>query len=90
MVAVLFRNPAIHTFDGSGAPATAVLSVDGTIAAVGEYARLRELAPAGTRTEDLPGQAVVAGFHDAHIHSGTFARELDALDLRGTTTLETL
>ncbi|UPK74355.1 amidohydrolase [Nocardioidaceae bacterium SCSIO 66511] len=88
MAAVLFRHPVIHTFDGSGGPVDAILTVDGTITAIGEYARLREQAPTGTRTEDLPGAAVVAGFHDAHIHSATFARELDALDLRGVADLD--
>nr|WP_254259657.1 amidohydrolase [Leucobacter chinensis] len=36
----------------------------------------------------MPGEAIVAGFHDAHIHTGSYARALATVNLRGAETLD--
>ncbi|WP_348788792.1 amidohydrolase [Leifsonia sp. NPDC080035] len=87
MVTTLYRHPAIHLLDGRRSTAGAMLVTDGVIAAVGDPRELAEQAPAGTAVCDLPGAAVIAGFHDAHIHTASLARSLDELDLRDVTTL---
>lgn len=85
MVQTLFTHPRILSV---GAPtATGMVVEDGTITAVGEYRELRqEFSP--KREVALPGHAVVAGFHDAHIHSGSVARDLASIDLRAAASLE--
>ncbi|MEB4614376.1 amidohydrolase, partial [Leucobacter sp. M11] len=89
MVTTLFRHPRIHTLAPGAAPASAIAVRDGVIQAVGDYRELAEQAPQGSQTVELPGAAVLPGFHDAHIHAGNLAREHDALDLRGADSLET-
>jgi len=81
MATTLFRHPRIHLLDGRGSTAEAMLVVDGVIAAIGGADAVAEGAPAGTAVCDLPGEAVVAGFHDAHIHTASLARSLDELDV---------
>jgi predicted amidohydrolase YtcJ len=82
MATTLFRHPRIHLLDGRGGTAEAMLVVDGVIAAIGGADAVDERAPAGTVVRELPGEAVVAGFHDAHIHTASLARSLDELDVR--------
>lgn len=88
MVCTLFRHPTIHTLTGRRPGANAIAVSEGVIQAVGDFAELAEQAPRGFRTVELPGGALVPGFHDAHIHSGGYARELDALDMRGAGSLD--
>jgi predicted amidohydrolase YtcJ len=88
MVTTLYRHPAIHLLDGRRSTAEALLVVDGVITAVGAAADLAERAPAGTVVCDLPGAAVIAGFHDAHIHTASLARSLDELDVREAASLD--
>lgn len=83
MVVTLFTHPRIL----GATPGDAILVTDGTIRAVGPRAQLRELAP-GASEVALPGAAVTAGFHDAHIHAGSVARSLAMLDLRRAETLD--
>lgn len=89
MSQTLFTHPNIRMGSavGDGAPADAILVADGTIAAIGARGELREAFP-GAREVALPGAAVVAGFHDAHIHTGSVARGLATVDLRGSATLD--
>lgn len=82
MVTTLYRHPAIHLLDGRRSTAGAMLVTDGLIAAIGGADEVADRAPAGTEVRDLPGAVVIAGFHDAHIHTTSLARSLDALDLR--------
>ncbi|MEZ3161219.1 amidohydrolase [Microbacterium sp. BWT-B31] len=88
MVTTLYRHPAIHLLDGKGGTAEAMLVVDGVIAAIGDDDAVAGQVPPGTPVCDLPGGAVTAGFHDAHIHTASLARSLDELDVREARTLE--
>lgn len=87
MVTTLYRHPRIRLLDGRGGVAEAMLVVDGVITAVGEAAELAASAPRCS-VVDLPGEAVIAGFHDAHIHSASMAMSMQEVDLRGTTGLD--
>ncbi|AMB58866.1 amidohydrolase [Microterricola viridarii] len=83
MVTTLYTHPRIllpGTAPGAQR-ADAILVKRGTITAVGERRALRDAAPSA-REVALPGAAIVAGFHDAHIHTGSVARDMDAVDLR--------
>ncbi|WP_234407254.1 amidohydrolase [Microterricola viridarii] len=68
-------------------PTDALLVVDGVIAATGQHAIAAAEADSDVEVVDLVGAAVIPGFIDAHIHTGAIARELDALNLRGCTSL---
>jgi predicted amidohydrolase YtcJ len=74
--------------DGTAAPVEAILVVDGTIAATGAFAEVAAQVTGDVAVIDLDGAAVIPGFVDAHIHTGGFARENDAVDLRGVTGLD--
>lgn len=90
MSRTLFTHPNILAAAATavgGAPADGILVENGTIVAIGPRAELREAFP-GAPEVALPGRAVVAGFHDAHIHTGSVARNLATVDLRGAATLE--
>ena len=49
-------------------PGSAVLTVNGRIAAVGQTGDVEALAPPGTERIDLAGGILTPGFQDAHIH----------------------
>lgn len=83
MVDTLFTHPNIL----GATPGDALLVRDGTIYSIGPRAELCERAPHALEVA-LPGRAVTAGFHDAHIHTGSVARSLAMLDLRGSETRE--
>lgn len=87
MVSTLFRHANIHTMTGAPAPVDAILVVDGVIAGLGAEAVAMAGSTAGVEIVELGGAAVIPGFVDAHIHTGAVARELDALNLRGCTSL---
>lgn len=87
-MSTLFRHARIHTMDGSLTSANSILVADGLIVAVGDYTDVARAATGQVTTIELDGAAVLPGFIDAHIHTGGYAREIDALDLRGTTSLE--
>ena len=91
MLSTLFRHARIYPMAGPAAAtdtADALLVVDGRVAAVGAYEDVRAQAPGQFAVVDLDGAALLPGFVDAHIHTGSFAREHDALDLRGAASLE--
>lgn len=66
----------------------ALLVTNGRITALGTPNEMRGLAEPGTAEVELPGAVVLPGFHDAHIHTGNLAREINAPDLRGCASLE--
>ncbi len=75
--ALLLTGGKVYTADDRMREAEAVLAVDGRIAYVGTAAEAKRRAPAGTRTLELAGRAVLPGFTDAHVHlSGVGSREL--------------
>ncbi|MBP1325950.1 putative amidohydrolase YtcJ [Leucobacter exalbidus] len=91
MVHTLYLHPNIRTLDGAndaGEVHGAMLVADGIIVALGTPDELRGQSPTGTVEVTLPGEIVLPGFHDAHIHTGNLAREIDAPDLRGCATLD--
>lgn len=88
MATMLYRHPTIHLLDGRGGTADAMLVIDGVIAAIGAVDAVTPRVPPGTPVHELPGEAVIAGFHDAHIHTASLARSLDELDVRGARTLQ--
>ena len=65
---LLLLNGRVYTVDAARPWAEAVAIADDRILAVGSSAELRALAGARTRTIDLRGAFVVAGFNDAHVH----------------------
>lgn len=84
MSRTLFRHPRIWT----GAPESpwtrALLVEAGVIVAVGDDA----LADVADTVVDLPGELVMPGLHDAHIHGEWQARDLSSVDLREAGSLE--
>ena len=89
MVRSLFTHPRILVPGAHAAVsgADAILVDGGRIVAVGPRQELRA-APGIAAEIALPGAAIVAGFHDAHIHSGSVARGFASLDLRGVASLD--
>jgi predicted amidohydrolase YtcJ len=79
---------AVRTLDPAKPSATAVAVRDGTIAAVGSDAEIRELCDARTEVVDLGGAAVVPGLIDSHMHPFMGALTARGADLLGVTSLE--
>ncbi|MBC9937025.1 MULTISPECIES: amidohydrolase [unclassified Leucobacter] len=88
MRSVLYVHPNIRSLDASESVHGAMLVTDGRIAALGTPVDLAARATPGTETIELPGEVVLPGFHDAHIHTGNLAREIGAPDLRGLASLD--
>jgi predicted amidohydrolase YtcJ len=87
-MATLYRNGRIHTMDPANHLAEAVLADGGEVVAVGpDRDVLDQVGRRGHDEVDLGGRAVIPGLIDAHIHSASFAREMNALDLRGARSL---
>jgi predicted amidohydrolase YtcJ len=79
----LYRNGRIRTMDPESPIAESILTENGTVVAVGADREVREqLGSRRCEEVDLGGRAVIPGLVDAHIHSASFAREMNALDLR--------
>lgn len=66
----------------------AILTSDDRIVAVGDYQRLKDLAPLGTERTDLGGTYVLPGMGDGHIHSAMYSRSLIEPDMRHCTSLK--
>lgn len=80
----IYVNGLIWTGD-STLPAATALAVRGDrIVAIGSDSAIRGLAGPSTPSEDLGGQRVVPGFHDAHWHLPT-RRSADLVGARDTT-----
>lgn len=84
MSRVLLRHRRIWTGEPSRPWTTGVLVDGGEITATGDAA----LAESATTVIDLPGEVVVPGLHDAHIHTQWLARSLSAVDLREARSLD--
>lgn len=84
MSRVLFRHQRIWTGAAEQPWTHALLVDDGVVTAIGdEAAAALESSDAGaTDVVDLPGEVVVPGLHDAHIHTEWQARDLSSVDLR--------
>lgn len=80
----LYVNATFHTQWAGRSQATSLLVRGQRVLAVGPPAELRDHTTGKTETIDLGGATVVPGLTDAHIHSANYAREIAALDLRGT------
>lgn len=91
MAQTLYVHPNIRALDSADANGDrygAMLVTDGIVTVLGAPADLRAQAAPGTPEVELPGAIVLPGFHDAHIHTGNLAREINAPDLRGCATLD--
>jgi predicted amidohydrolase YtcJ len=64
----IYVNARVWTGNPASPAATAFAVADGRFVAVGDDARVRALAGAGTRIVDLGGRRVVPGFNDSHWH----------------------
>ncbi|MCY0903662.1 amidohydrolase [Arthrobacter sp. H14-L1] len=84
----LFVNARFHTLWAPEPQVQAVLTRGERIVAVGSREELSAHSIGGTETIDLDGATVIPGLTDAHIHTANLAREMAALDLRGTASLE--
>jgi predicted amidohydrolase YtcJ len=83
---LVLTNGTVHTGVDGAAPAEAVAIKDGRILFVGSNADAARYVGDETRSEDLAGATVFAGWSDAHYHlSGVGQREM-TLNLEGTDT----
>lgn len=87
----LFVNARFHTLWPHRPQVQAVLTRGERIVAVGGRDELAAHCAGSTEIIDLDGATVIPGLTDGHIHTANYAREIAALDLRGTRDLaETL
>ncbi|MEO6200170.1 MAG: amidohydrolase [Cryobacterium sp.] len=84
----LFVNGQFNAPGDDRPAATALLARGERILAVGTPEELRAHAVGKFDVTDLEGATVVPGLTDAHIHTGNLAREMAAVDLRGTRDLD--
>jgi len=84
----IYRHHTIHTGVAGAAPASAILTQDEQILAIGTAEQVAAAADPSAEVIELAGAAVIPGLYDAHIHTASLARDLDAVDLRGTSSLE--
>lgn len=77
----ILYNARIWTGDSTRTEVSALAIRDGRIMAIGDDAYVRSLAGDSTVQEDLGGNRVVAGFHDAHWHLPT-RRTADLVDAK--------
>jgi predicted amidohydrolase YtcJ len=83
MSRTLLRHRRIRTGSATEPWTDALLVEDGRIVAIGA-----EAVEAGGPAVDLPGEVVMPGLHDAHIHTEWVARDLSAVDLREARSLQ--
>ncbi|RKT78330.1 hypothetical protein DFJ68_1774 [Terracoccus luteus] len=93
MSRTLLRHPNIRTgstgSSGGHAPVTTALLVeDGVVVALGDEALAAGRSGGADAVVDLPGEAVLPGLHDAHIHTEWRSRDLSSVDLREARSLE--
>jgi len=84
----LFVNARFHTLWAPEPQVQAVLTRGERIVALGRREELSAHASGPMEIVDLDGATVIPGLTDAHIHTANLAREIAALDLRGTGSLE--
>ncbi|MCQ9369351.1 amidohydrolase [Brevibacterium sp. 91QC2O2] len=85
----LYLNADVWTFDPETPRATALLTHDEKIVAVGQEAELTAHAtgPDAAERIDLGGRTVIPGFVDAHLHALSYAESLAEVDLVATRSL---
>lgn len=84
----LFVNATFYTQWPQQPIATALLTRGERIVALGAAEEIRAHATGPVETVDLGGAFVSPGFNDAHIHAAEYAREITALDIRESRSLE--
>lgn len=84
----LYRNATFYTGDPTQPRVNSLLTRGSRVLAIGDIGELQAHAGSHVESVDLDGATVIPGLTDAHIHTAHLARELAALDLRGTTSLE--
>jgi predicted amidohydrolase YtcJ len=84
MSRTLYRHSRIWTGSPESPWTTALLVDGGVVVAVGDEA----LTVGDADVVDLPGELVMPGLHDAHIHTEWQARDLSSVDLREARSLE--
>jgi len=84
MSRALLRHRRIWTGVADAPWTDALLVEDGRVVAVGADAH----AGGATQVVDLPGEVVLPGLHDAHIHTEWVSRDLAEVDLREAGSLE--
>lgn len=86
-MSTVFRHPRVVTGNADQPVVTGILVENGRISAIGDPEQLLAQQPAAD-VVDLPGELVLPGMHDAHIHTAGVARSLVAVDLRGARSLQ--
>lgn len=84
----LYVNATFYTQWAAHPRATAMLTRGERILAVGTPDEMRAHTSGNLETIDLDGATVIPGLTDSHIHTASYAREIAALDLRGSTSLD--
>lgn len=84
----LYVNATFYTQWSRQATASALLVRGERILAIGTPEELRPHITGAVSTIDLERSTVIPGLTDSHIHTGNFARETAALDLRGTRSID--
>lgn len=79
---LIIINANIRTMDRHRPTASAIAILGNLIVAVGATDEIRQLAGRGTRVIDAPGQLVLPGFNDAHVHFMSGGFQLASVDLR--------
>jgi predicted amidohydrolase YtcJ len=87
---LLLINARVLTQNPAQPLAEAVAVCGERIVAVGSFDELRGLAGPYTAMVDAQGGTAVPGFHDAHLHLLSYARQNARVDCRGTVSLDEL
>ncbi|MDX1972715.1 MAG: amidohydrolase [Candidatus Sumerlaeia bacterium] len=88
---ILFRHPCIRTLDPTQPVVDGLLVQGDTVLEVAPYAQLRDQVDSSVPEVQLPGECVLPGFNDAHVHTWKVGQlRTTILDLRGVQTKEEL
>jgi predicted amidohydrolase YtcJ len=88
---ILFRHPCIRTLDPLHPVVDGMLVQGDTVLEVAPYAQLREQVDSSVPEVQLPGECVLPGFNDAHVHTWKVGQlRTTTLDLRGVRSKEEL
>jgi len=88
-VDLLIYNATIYTVDSSFSKATAMAIKDGKIIATGDTKDIQQVY-VGQQNIDAQGKFIYPGFIDAHAHFLAFGQSLHQIDLKGTTSWESI
>jgi predicted amidohydrolase YtcJ len=78
---LVITDTALHVGPSAGSRPGAVAVRDGRILAIGAPAEMRDLVGPATEVRSMPGQLVVPGFQDAHVHPAFGGRNLLRVNL---------